>query len=97
MATKVKRSPFAECEGQLFIELKYAGMHPLCAYMDGLRLYSLGKRKRTYLEINTAIEWHENEIKMTGGQWKDDFLKVLREAKTKFETERTLHNEPPRS
>ena len=87
-ARKLKESPFGEGDGKLYIKTKYAGMSPLVPYIDGLPLMRFGKSKTSYMEIDVAIEWHEREIKASGGKWDRGVLDVLLEAKRNFEVRR---------
>lgn len=81
---KKKSTPFAECEGELYVKAEYAGMHFLCLMYDGIEVAFFGGNKTPYLKIDNAIQWHENEIKATDGKWGRKFLDALLEAKKNF-------------
>jgi len=91
----MKRTPYAECEGKLYIKAKYAGMHILCLMCDGIPITLLGKSKSPYLHIDDAIQWHEKEIEATNGAWKRKFLDALLEAKRNFLTNAQGEAQPP--
>lgn len=80
----MKRTPYAECEGKLYIKAIYAGMHIISLMIDGIPITFLGESKSPYLHIDEAIQWHEKEIKATNGKWKRKFLDTLLEAKRNF-------------
>ena len=84
----MKTAPYAECNGELYIKAKYAGMDSLCLIIDGITITHLGRSKVPWLNIDVAIQWHEKEIEATNGAWDRGVLDVLIETKRKFESEK---------
>jgi len=84
----MKTSPYAECNGELYIKAKCAGMDFLCLIIDGITITHLGRSKVPWLSIDSAIQWHEKEIEATKGDWDRGVLDVLIETKRKFESEK---------
>ncbi len=68
--TTKKRTPFViDRDGkELFVEMRYSGIHPLVVMVDGLTLIFFGSGKKAYLRVEDAIRWHEKELKDTHGQ-----------------------------
>lgn len=57
-----KRSPFAiDKHGNKYVETA-AVMTPLVALIDCLPITRFGKEKKTYLDLDTAIEWVTKEM-----------------------------------
>ncbi len=56
-----KKTPFAECNGKLYIDFDYTGIHPMIALIDALGLVRFGGTGRRYMGLDEAIEWHEKE------------------------------------
>lgn len=79
---KAKKSPFLEYDGELYVKVKYAGMHYLSLIVDCVPISLFGKTP--YLKIDDAIQWHEKEIEATGGAWKRCFLDTHLKAKQDF-------------
>jgi hypothetical protein len=69
MARK-KFTPFAHYrDGQdLYIRMKYSGIHPLVVLYDGISLHFFGKEKTGYLLVEDAVAWHEKELQETNGR-----------------------------
>lgn len=70
----------------LYVELKYSGLHPLVAMCDGVPLTFFGKEKKAYLKVVEAISWHEKELRESGGRsGSEPILSALRIGLKKFE------------
>lgn len=80
----MKSSPYAECNGEIYVKAKYAGMDFCCLIIDGITITHLGKSKVPWLSIDVAIQWHEKEIEAREGRWDRRVLDALIEAKRKF-------------
>jgi len=80
----MKASPYAECNGEIYVKAKYAGMAFCCLIIDGIPITRLGKSKVPWLNIDVAIQWHEKEIEATEGAWDRGILDALIEARQKL-------------
>lgn len=66
---KRKPTPLAEHHGSLYIDAFQCGIHPLVVSIDGLTLTYFGDdRKRVYLSIDAAIDWHTRELAASNGR-----------------------------
>jgi hypothetical protein len=64
--TKNKYNPrIVECEGRLYLPLNVAGIHWLCCLADGVALSFFGRSKKAWIDLDTAIEWHQRESQLT--------------------------------
>ncbi len=96
MSKKKQPVMFASTETEIFIKLKYACIHPLCIFSDGVPVVTFGKDKTMYLRVTDAINWHEKELQESrGGSGNPKALEKLREVlgnfqagKVKFSSER---------
>jgi hypothetical protein len=53
---------------RLFVLVRYAGISPMAAQVDGLRRYYFGDARAAYLEIDSAIRFHKSELSESGGR-----------------------------
>ena len=78
--------PYAEDvkTGTLYVKMAVV-MTPLVAMIDGLPFAFFGKGKTPYLSVEQAIEWHENELRVTKGKGGNQkILDVLRKVQSEF-------------
>lgn len=86
---KRKRSIFVlTAEGKLLVELR-AVMHPICALVDGLPItfFRGGRNKRTYLEIDRAIDWCKKEMQHHDETKYEKMIAVMEKVKTQVRDE----------
>jgi hypothetical protein len=69
MARKQKTPLAVDDNDVIYIKLKASGIHPLVAMCDGLplALFGKGKRATAYIQVQTALAWHEKELKDSHG------------------------------
>src|SRR5262245_52277442 len=83
----LKRTPFAiDQDGkELFIKLKYAGIHPMVVLCDGLSLIYFGRQKTPYLRVRDAADWHAKELRDSRGKSGNrEVLELFRKALADF-------------
>lgn len=57
-------------------------MHPLIPYIDGLEITQFEKDKRTFIEINEAIDWVKKELHVASPKERySEILTALEKAK----------------
>ncbi len=69
--TKKKRSRIIFAVDQdskgLYVKLRWSGISPLVAMIDGLSLTFFGKGKTAYLSVETVLDWFKNELRLSPG------------------------------
>jgi hypothetical protein len=67
---KRRRSVFVtDKDGRrLFVHVRHSGIHPLVVLCDGLALTYFGKRDGPYLDVQAVADWHDKELRESGGR-----------------------------
>jgi hypothetical protein len=80
----------------LYIKMRYSGIHTMVVLIDCISLFFPRKGKTAYLKVIDVIKWHEEEIRITEGQGGNRIiLKHLREALDKFKSEQAEPSPAP--
>jgi hypothetical protein len=84
MAKRKKRPLLVtDREGKrIFVPLSHSAIHPLVALCDALTFVYFGKKGGPYLDVQTALDWHEKELRDSCGrsgsrEAVDAFRKIL--------------------
>jgi hypothetical protein len=80
----------------LYIKMKYSGIHTLVVLIDGIQMAFFGKGKTAYLKVIDVIKWHDDELRITDGKGGNRIiLKHLREALDKSKSEQAEPSPSP--
>ena len=79
------KTPFAEHEGRLYVTIQASGIHWLIPFMDGMTIARFSGRKKSYIRLDDAIAWHENEIEQSyGASGSKKALALLKQARERL-------------
>lgn len=93
----MKMPPFVNYQGECYVRANNTGIHFLSLFVDGVQFYYFSETKpiknnTRYIKLETAINWHETEIRETKGKWKREALEMLLDARAKFKIEQKRQN-----
>lgn len=90
----MKMPPFINYQRECYVRANNTGISFFSLLVDGVQLYYFSqtkpiKKTTPYIKLETAIDWHEIEIRETKGKWKREALEMLLDARQKFKIEQT--------